>query len=208
MKLLVARHGNTFASGDKIIYAGSNNDLPLVEKGFEQAVALSRYLKDENLIPTAVYAAPLLRTKDYAKTVISKLNLNLKVNITDKLIELDYGDWGGKTKEEIIDMGFEEELSAWDKSGVFPDNANWIAKEEDIKQSILAFSDFIKSRYSDRDTILLVSSNGVIRYFLNLITGLYKEYKDKELLKVKTGSISIFSLEGNNWNLDNWNIIP
>ena len=37
MKLILARHGNTFGPQDKVTWVGSTNDLPLVEEGLAQA---------------------------------------------------------------------------------------------------------------------------------------------------------------------------
>ena len=40
MLLLLARHGNTFDKGDKVVWVGARTDLPLTAKGREQARAL------------------------------------------------------------------------------------------------------------------------------------------------------------------------
>ena len=44
MLLLLARHGNTFNKGDKIVWVGARTDLPLTAKGREQALALGQAL--------------------------------------------------------------------------------------------------------------------------------------------------------------------
>ena len=44
-KILLARHGNTFGPGDRIVWVGAQEDLPLVEKGEEQARALGNALR-------------------------------------------------------------------------------------------------------------------------------------------------------------------
>ena len=53
MKLYLIRHGNTFAPGDKVTWVGSQNDLPLVESGIQQAQTLSSALQKQNIIPKA-----------------------------------------------------------------------------------------------------------------------------------------------------------
>ncbi len=41
MRILFARHGNTFAPGDNVVCVGRETDLALVERGFEQARAVA-----------------------------------------------------------------------------------------------------------------------------------------------------------------------
>ena len=49
--MILSRHGNTFSPGDKIIRAGSGEDLSLVERGIEQAQLLAQ----EELLITEKY---------------------------------------------------------------------------------------------------------------------------------------------------------
>lgn len=76
MRLILARHGNTFAPGDKVVWAGSTNDLALVETGLKQAHAAADYLIQEKIVPTAIYCSPLQRTKKFAQSSSSALDLS------------------------------------------------------------------------------------------------------------------------------------
>ena len=67
--LLFARHGNTFGPGDKVVWVGRETDLPLVEKGLEQAAAAAEALRRTDLIPDAIYCASLQRTRRFAAIV-------------------------------------------------------------------------------------------------------------------------------------------
>ena len=49
--LVIARHGNTFESGETPRRVGARTDLPLTEKGRQQAQAIGHYLKEHDLIP-------------------------------------------------------------------------------------------------------------------------------------------------------------
>ncbi|MCF0233786.1 MAG: histidine phosphatase family protein, partial [Thermoguttaceae bacterium] len=60
--LIVARHGNTFNKGDVILRVGARTDLPLTATGVEQAKKIGAILAARGLVPTEIYAAPLLRT--------------------------------------------------------------------------------------------------------------------------------------------------
>ena len=68
-QLLFARHGNTFGPGDKVVWVGRETDLPLVDKGLEQAAAAADALKRKGLIPDAIYCASLQRTRRFATIV-------------------------------------------------------------------------------------------------------------------------------------------
>lgn len=206
MKLVVARHGNTFGPGDKVVWAGSRNDLPLVEKGFEQAVSLAAYLKKENLFPCRVYASPLQRTHVFAQKVLSDLSLDIDIQTHLALEEIDYGPWTGLSNEEVAERFSQAALEAWNERSEWPDG--WGSNEEKVKAEIIDFVERCVNQSSDEDVVLCVSSNGKIRYFLNLISGLFEEHSAKGLLKVKTGSVSVFEKIGLEWKLVNWNITP
>ena len=73
MLLLLARHGNTFNKGDKVVWVGARTDLPLTAKGREQAQALG-----QALVPFApqikrVISGPLLRTREHAAILCEAL---------------------------------------------------------------------------------------------------------------------------------------
>ncbi len=73
MLLLLARHGNTFNKGDKVVWVGARTDLPLTAKGREQAQALG-----QALVPFApqikrVISGPLLRTREHAAIICEGL---------------------------------------------------------------------------------------------------------------------------------------
>ena len=56
MKLIIARHGNTFDPKDKVVWVGSRNDLPLVSKGVAQAHNLAKDLKNRELLPSKIFS--------------------------------------------------------------------------------------------------------------------------------------------------------
>lgn len=208
MQLLIARHGNTFGPNDKVVFAGATNDLPLVEKGFQQASNIANYLAEQNILPDIIFVSPLIRTIDYGKRIKEDLNLSCEIKITEALKEVDYGLWTGLSNEEIINLGFKKELDNWNNFGIFPVNCEWTTKEEELKNSIISFTNALIENYSQLENILLVSSNGIIRYFLTLIEGLFEKHKEEGRLKIKTGSLSSFKFSESSWELNFWNKTP
>ena len=72
---LFARHGNTFGPGDKVVWVGRETDLPLVEKGLQQAAAAAAAFRRKGLIPEVIYCASLQRTRRFAEIVAETLGI-------------------------------------------------------------------------------------------------------------------------------------
>ena len=64
-RLIIARHGNTFRLEETPTRVGAKTDLPLVEEF--KGRSIGRYLKHD-IIPDVIYAAPLLRTMQTARS--------------------------------------------------------------------------------------------------------------------------------------------
>lgn len=204
MKLILARHGNTFKPGEPVVCVGSRNDLPLVASGIAQAENLAKTLK---IMPRAIYCSPLQRTQHYAKIIIERNGWALEPIIDDRLNEIDYGDWSGLTHDQIRSR-FGETLEAWEKRSEWPLNAHWGNSEEKHIEQIHAFCNDLLKHYHQEDTLLLISSNGCLRYFLTLIPGEFKRHLDAHTFKMATGNISQFHYSHAQWQLDYWNQTP
>ena len=76
MKLILVRHGNTFSKGDKVVWVGARSDMPLVEKGVEQAKAVGEALKASGLEPSVIFCGPLKRTTETAQVALSTSGWN------------------------------------------------------------------------------------------------------------------------------------
>ncbi len=84
------------------------DDSPLTDKGRKQAAGYGRVLRhlfDSGEIErdnVVIYASPLGRTRVTAQYLIEALAIDPdKVHYEPRLIEFDYGDWSGKTNDEI-----------------------------------------------------------------------------------------------------------
>ena len=85
--ILLVRHATTAATGKRL--GGWTPGVHLDEPGRAQAEATAQRLADVPL--AAVYASPLERTQETAKTV-AKLH-GLRVRTRREIGEVDYGDW-------------------------------------------------------------------------------------------------------------------
>jgi probable phosphomutase (TIGR03848 family) len=97
MILLLVRHGMTDAVGRSI--AGRAPGVHLNAQGSAEAAALAGCLARLPLV--AVYSSPLERALETARPIAE--GAGLPVRSHPGLIELDFGDWTGKTLDELSD---------------------------------------------------------------------------------------------------------
>lgn len=115
-EVLIIRHGQTDWNIEKRLQGHS--DIPLNEKGIEQALALSEILKEEKL--EAIFSSDLQRALRTANE-IAKWH-NLPVQIDADFRERSYGIFEGLSREEIKTR-YPESHAAWyaaDPDHVFP----------------------------------------------------------------------------------------
>lgn len=147
MKLYVARHGQTDWNSRNLV-CGSTN-LPLTEKGMEQAEALGERVK--NLGIDVIIASPMIRAQQTAKTVSDATGLPI---ITDeRLREHDYGAFEGvdRSKDEYWAQKYQF-------AAKFPKGESVLQ----LAQRVYNVIDDVKSTYPDK-TVLLVCHGGVSR---------------------------------------------
>jgi probable phosphoglycerate mutase len=208
MEIILARHGNTFRSGEPVVWVGSQNDLPLVESGQVQAKTLGKTLRISNQIPTAVYTGPLQRMTTYAKIILDELKLEFAPTIDPRLNEVDYGKWSGLTSQEVRDKFGIEEFENWEKHSKWPIKGEWGESEKLLSQRIRDFANHIAQQHDKDDKILVVASNGCLRYFLDLIPGELQKHINNQTAKIATGNMCQLTYTSKSWKLDFWNRAP
>ncbi|MBF9014413.1 MULTISPECIES: histidine phosphatase family protein [unclassified Oceanispirochaeta] len=204
IKLIVVRHGNTFRSGDVITRVGAGTDLPLVEK--EKGRNIGKYLKYNNLIPDAVFSGPLTRHIQTAKLAMDEMSIQGEPILLNSFNEIDYGPDENKPEDEVIKRVGENAITEWDEKGIVPDG--WLVDPDQLKESWINFSHFLEEQYNNQ-TVLIVSSNGIIR-FAPFLTSDFESFAYGNGLKVSTGCLCIFQKELNDhfWDCKVWNLNP
>lgn len=202
--LIIARHGNTLAPEDTPTRVGAHTDLPLVEKGHEQARALGKYLKENNMIPDVVYSSKLKRTIETAQIAIKETGITNPVYPLDIFNEVDYGPDENKTEDEVIARIGVQAIKDWDEHALVPDG--WRVEPEDIIKNWEGFAAQIRE-HDDEETILVVTSNGIAR-FAPYITGDFEGFRAAHNIKLATGALGILKHDGERWHVTGWNIRP
>lgn len=208
MRMILCRHGNTFAPGDKVVWVGGNDDLPLVARGQEQARVLAGALRRSGVLPDAVYCAPLRRTRGYAEIVLGEADIDREPILDERLREIDYGAWAGLSTDEIVQRFGAHELQAWQHNSVWPSSLGWTPGESELSARIEDFLEDMVGAHGRQDTILVVTSNGVLRYFLRSIPGMFQDYLDRQNLKVSTGNFCRIDHDDSGFKAVFWNKDP
>ncbi len=208
MHLLLSRHGNTFAKNQSSIWVGSHQDVPLVESGLNQAKACAVHLMEQEIIPAAIFCGPLQRTRVYALEVIKYLNLKIKPIIDSRLNELNYGSWGGLTQEEIITQFGKKNFDQWNRFSNWPINSDWGGSAALIISEVQSFALDLIRNYTKGEIILVISSQGRLRYFLTLIPGEFEKRVQAQTFKVATGNLCQFMYRDLNFSMTQWNVSP
>lgn len=154
----LVRHGETIwnKSGK---YQGST-DIPLSNKGIEQAEKLAEYMKHTPI--TAVYSSNLIRAKVTAEMIAKPHHLSVKSYA--QLQELCFGDWEGLTFDEIESRW----PGAIEKMYTTPSELEIENGETFQQMQERAFSclQSILKQHKDGDTIVLVCHGGTNRVLL------------------------------------------
>ncbi len=203
-KLIIARHGNTFKPGEMPTRVGAKTDLPLVEN--RKGKSIGKYLKENHLMPDIIFSGPLKRQIQTAELAIDEMGIDLKIQINNDFTEIDYGPDENKTEDDVIKRIGQEAINHWNEKAVVP--KGWKVNPDQIIKSWMNFSNFIETEYKNK-TILIVSSNGIIR-FAPYITGDFDAFIKQHPIKVSTGGLCIFEKFKNDqyWKCREWNVKP
>ena len=206
IRLIIARHGNTFNKGETPTRVGGRTDLPLVESGREQAKMLGEYLLKFDLLPTKVYAAPLKRTMETAKGALEAAGIAADVTVEplDIFTEIDYGPDENKPEDEVVARVGQKAIDDWNAFAKVPDG--WKVNPGEI---IGNWKDFANGLVKGKDntTTMVVTSNGIAR-FAPYITDDFDAFAASHDIKIGTGCLAVFHFGATEWVCDSWNIKP
>lgn len=203
-RIVIARHGNTFTKEQTPLRVGARTDLPLVET--ERGTNIGKYLKLRAFYPTVVFSAPLHRTMETARLAIAALNKDIPLIEDNRFIEIDYGPDEAKTEDEVIARIGQKALDDWNSKAVVP--VGWKVSVQGIIDAWKEFANEVEEKYHDK-TVLVVSSNGIIR-FAPYLTGDFDKFAENFNIKVGTGGVCVLEKDDKdtNWVVKDWGIKP
>jgi len=185
LNIYLIRHGETAWNADNNRYCG-RTDIPLTEKGLKQAETVRQQLA--GIKWDGVFSSPLQRA--YTTAQIAS---DATVVKDDRLIEADFGQWEGKTKEEFI----AENAQLWTNWMHDPANNRAGGTGETGAEIVKRVDDFFQSlqKQYNSGNILVAAHNGVNRLYLSHKLGMplsnYRRFFMENALP------SMFTLEPN-----------
>lgn len=159
MKLYLIRHGQTDWNIERRIQG--QQDIPLNETGRFQADCLTKAMKDKKL--TAIYTSPQIRA--YATAQAAAGDNPVPIIPLKELMEINYGDWEGRTAEELLERDGERYKAWWDRPAeVAPPGGETVIQ---VDERCLKAWELIKTRIEGN--IAIVSHGGLLAHFMEQI---------------------------------------
>ena len=158
MEIFITRHGQTDWNVEKKMQG--RTDIELNNKGIEQAYHAKEKLKNKKI--DLIICSPLKRAKKTAE-IIS--NYEIPVIVDSRIIERDFGEFEGLSKEEFDSSSF------WNYSlDCHYDKAESV---QQLLNRVYNFLDEYKEIYEKKD-VLIVTHAGVIPAICSYFKGIPK----------------------------------
>lgn len=181
-QILLIRHAvNDVMKAKKL--AGWMPDVHINEEGRQQAQAVAERL---NGVPiTAIYASPLDRTRETAEPLAQALGL--EVQIREDIGEVQYGDWTGKSLEEL------SKLDAWRVVQLYPSGMRFPGGET-IREMQARIVNQLESIAADhpREIVAVFSHADVIKAALAHYLGVHLDLFQR--IVINPTSVSVLRL--------------
>ena len=183
LNVYLLRHGETAYNADGNRYCG-RTDVGLTDKGMQQAQRVYEQLKDKRI--DVVYSSPLQRARITAEIATGK-----SVVTDQRLIEIDFGGWEGKTREEFV----AEAPATWEAWAQDPATARAGGSGESGSEVIVRLNDFFNEMLTRHtgETIVVVGHNGINRFYMAHKLGM--ELKHYRRIFQENSAITFFELD-------------
>ena len=158
MKIYIVRHGETDSNKNRKLMGQRMND-PLNAEGIEQIKKLSEEIDTDFDV---IFSSPLVRAKQSAQILAERIGAS--VIEKQELMERDFGNFSGKTWDEMIEKLGEEAIDL--KKEDFEQNYDYRPYGgecvADVKERFLKFVEELKKEYADKK-VLIVAHGGILK---------------------------------------------
>jgi broad specificity phosphatase PhoE len=175
------RHGEREASR---VLVGRLPGFGLTERGRADIAAVAERLAGGNI--AALYASPLQRTRETAEIVAARLGL--AVAFRDDLLELDFGEWTGKTFDDIRGDPHWPAWSTQRSLAAIPGGESMRQVQRRVVEALIE----IGERHPN-ESILVISHGDVIRAALVFALGMPLDFYGR--IEVAQGSVSTLRID-------------
>jgi probable phosphoglycerate mutase len=195
--LLLVRHGLNDAVGKRL--AGRNMDVHLNAQGQFQAQQVAAWLAADKKI-TAILTSPITRAVETAQPLAALMDL--PIHECEALIEVNYGDWSGKTFLELEQIPEWKKVTHSPEKGKFPNGESFIQIANRLRDFLTAMS----TQYGDEDVVACFSHADIAAILLALSMGLPLVHYQR--ISISPGSVSAISSGQAGWRVHFINLVP
>ncbi|OZC66649.1 phosphoglycerate mutase [Rhodococcus sp. 06-462-5] len=154
MTVILLRHGRS-TSNTAGTLAGRSAGVELDDRGREQAQAVADRLGD---LPVAeIVRSPLLRCEQTVEPLAAKLGLAPVVE--DRLVEVDYGQWTGRTIKELLAEPLWKVVQQHPSAAVFPEGEGLATVQQRAVQAVREHDARLAAQHG-RDVLWVACSHG------------------------------------------------
>ncbi|MBS3923088.1 MAG: histidine phosphatase family protein [Nitrosarchaeum sp.] len=146
--VIFLRHGQAKNNIERIL-TGRTPNIPLTEKGIEQAEKTAKFVEQMNI--SAIYSSPIERAKHTAE-IVAKHN-SLDVITDDRLIELDMGKFTGVPYDEIFTSHGNVFMKFY--NGELEIAHNGVETFSEVKKRVLSIVDHVVEKHPDQNVVLV-----------------------------------------------------
>ena len=202
-KLVLLRHGQSQWNLENRFTGW--RDVPLTEKGIQEAKNAGLLMKKNNIIIDIVFSSILERANKTAEIAIVEAGIkslidgeNINYTKNQKLNERDYGDLVGLNKAETAEKFGKEQVHIWRRSyDVSPPNGESL--KDVVSRVSPYFENEIEPLIMDNKNILIAAHGNSLRAIM-IKVGLYKP---EEISSIELPTGSPLCLEYDNGRLIN-----
>lgn len=177
----LVRHGSNDWLGKGL--AGRLPGVHLNKEGREQAERLAEWLASRAI--SRIFSSPLERSLETAEPLVRRTGLPLEID--QRLLEIDFGDWSGKTLSELDPQEHWQRFNSFRSGTRAPNGESMI----DLQARMISLIDLLRANYP-HDSIALFSHADPIRTVLCYYLGMPIDFYGR--LEISPGSCSILKV--------------
>ncbi|MGF0310088.1 MULTISPECIES: histidine phosphatase family protein [Nocardiaceae] len=154
MTVILLRHGRS-TSNTAGTLAGRSAGIELDDRGREQAQAVADRLGE---LPVAeIVRSPLLRCEQTVEPLAARLGMSPVVE--DRLVEVDYGQWTGRTIKELLAEPLWKVVQQHPSAAVFPGGEGLATVQQRAVQAVREHDARLAAQHG-RDVLWVACSHG------------------------------------------------
>jgi broad specificity phosphatase PhoE len=102
------------------LIAGRSIDAVLTDEGREEAAAKGRELKARNILPDRIVSSSAVRCIQTGQLILRAMGLDLPIQHTDDLLEMDQGNFVGRIRSEVYTPQVQGQITELGKDFALP----------------------------------------------------------------------------------------